>query len=234
MSNVIRSALVHAQAVVVGPEGQTRLAGNAPGQPEGLEAGAQAALELEQYRRRAQEEAQALLEQAAAAAEVQRAQAREEGFQEGMELARRQTAEAIERLGALAGQARVDMAELLRSVEREAVELVLFIARRVVEGELQVRPEAVTDTVRRALASMDRGTVVRIRMHPQDVELLEDRWQEVSGEDPSLASVERVADAFVQPGGCVIDALSGSFDAQPQTLLETLERAFREHHRGAA
>lgn len=234
MSNVIRSAQVHAQALVVGPEGQTRLASNAPGQPGGSEAGAQALLELEQYRQRAQEEAQTLLEQAAAAAEAQRSQAREQGLQEGLELARRQTAEMLDQLRTLAGQARVDTAEILRSVEREVVELVLIIARRIVEGELRVRPEAVTEAVRRALASMEQGAVVRIRLHPQDLELVESRWHEVSGRDPSLASVERIADALVQPGGCIIDALSGSFDAQPQTVLESLERSFREHHRGAA
>src|SRR5262249_41881132 len=114
--------------------------------------------------------------QAQAEAEAIRADARELGFAEGHADGLAAAAAGLDPkralLEAAAVEVRAALAELTAHVEREAVELALVLADKILATALDVRPELVQDVVVGCLRGVvDRDLVLEV--HPDDLSLLE-------------------------------------------------------------
>ena len=115
-------------------------------------------------------------------------------------------------LRALAGSSNavVDEAVLAAAVD---------IAELVLGRELADRPGSAVAAVRRALAAAGDAPVRVLRLHPQDLALVE----EVAAEHPS---VRLVADAGLDRGDAVADLADGSVDARIGAALDRVRLAF--------
>lgn len=108
----------------------------------------------------------------------------------------------------------------LAELERDGVALGVGIAQAVVGRELESTDEPVLDAMRRAAQLLpDRGTPI-IRVHPAD----EATVREAASNDPGqwTPEVSVVADANVEPGGCVVDIGPCRVDAQIATALDRM------------
>ncbi len=111
---------------------------------------------------------------------------------------------------------RVGIAEL----EQEAVDLAMALTTEIIGRELAAIDQPVLDALGRAAGLLpDRGEPT-LRVHPDDVQVVQDtvsadplRW---------TASAEVVADATVERGGCIVDVGACRIDAQICTALERL------------
>ena len=87
------------------------------------------------------------------------------------------------------------------------------LAEALLGRELALTGTPGMDAVRRALALAPRGGPLVIRLHPEDWSAvhaaLETRPEELSGRD-----FELLADASVEPAGCVVDCAATRIDAQ--------------------
>lgn len=152
-----------------------------------------------------------------------RAEAQEAGYADGFEFGRQAGEYALhvqaERLRGLLDVAAHDVQNAVRQLEPLVVELALIVAGRIVENEIAACPLYLRDVLRSALAAAGNVKVVRVRVHPEDHELV----------DAGLVSdlsfgVEIVADPGVARGGCIVDTAAGFVEAQPEERLAELRR----------
>jgi flagellar assembly protein FliH len=145
--------------------------------------------------------------------------ARQQGYQEGY----RDGLEALEAAKRqYATQVTAQMAELVASFEEQVMALeqrmasavtdtALRLAHQVVRSELVQRPECVAQVAQEAVgAVMLSARHLRLRMHPQDLALIEAG----AGEALRARDVMLQADAAIRPGGCVVESDLGRVDAR--------------------
>jgi flagellar assembly protein FliH len=162
--------------------------------------------------------------EATIAAETQKA--RERGYAEGLELARREQVHILQRLDAVVSGARAAHAENARQLDQSALTLAIALARMVVRRELTSMPATLLDVARAALAEMAVEAEVSLRVHPDDVPLLRDRLPDLGL--GSLLAVSVVGDPTLSPGSCVIRSGPGEVDASVDTQFARAERLLRD------
>jgi flagellar biosynthesis/type III secretory pathway protein FliH len=116
-----------------------------------------------------------------------------------------------------------------QNVEREAVQLTLLIARKVLEREARVDPLAVAAMVHVALEPLQTGTAVTLRVHPaaaQDWRLFFASRGDLA---PASAPIPMIVeDGSLAPGDCVVVTAMGTAEISLRHKLEEIEASFLE------
>jgi flagellar assembly protein FliH len=148
-----------------------------------------------------------------------------QGHAEGLAAAEVAMTEPVKRLRTLANDVHENHAVFYRSAERQVVDLALQIAQKVVEHEVEDMPDLAIHVIRAALEEMDARTAVRVRVCPDDEELLRRRWAQVVPAGIGADRIELVKDERVHSGGAIIETNHGEVDAQLETKLAQLGNA---------
>lgn len=191
---------------------------------EDAEETAEAAGIVEEARQRADDLLRDAMEQAAAVQHDAYREGREQGYRDGVAEARAELADALALVQTAAADAKGVRDRVLFGAEREVVELVLDIARSVIGEQAKIAPPLVLDTVERALARAGAQNVVRIRVHPEQREIVAASIDERRGDASSFAIV---GDGTVEVGGCLIDTEAGQVDARLDVQLDEVARLLR-------
>jgi flagellar assembly protein FliH len=149
----------------------------------------------------------------------------EEGHAAGLAAADQATSEQVRRLSALVRSAHETHSAFFRAAERQVVDLALQIAQKVVEREIENMPDLAVNIVRAALEEMDARTAVRVRVNPDDAELLRRRWSQVVPSGIGADRIELQPDERVTSGGAIIETTHGQVDAQLESKLAQLGNA---------
>jgi flagellar assembly protein FliH len=149
----------------------------------------------------------------------------EQGQAAGMAAAEQTMSEMLRQLGTLLMGIQENHAGFFRAAERQVVDLSLQIAAKVVEREVENMPDMAVSVIRSALEEMDARTAVRVRVNPDDAELLQRRWSSVVPAGVPADRIELQSDERISSGGGVIETTHGSVDAQLDTKLEQLGNA---------
>ncbi len=157
-------------------------------------------------------------------AEAIREQARAEGFEagreEGIEQGREQARSAAEVLAeALRGVGELRL-QTAASVEREAIELALSLAGKVVVATLQIRPELVVEVVQGALRRVVGQRRISLVVNPADLETVRAALGEVQSQSPAVEQWDLQPDARVPAGGALVRTAEGEVDVTIETQLE--------------
>lgn len=147
------------------------------------------------------------------------AQGHEEGLRQGHEEGRGQMVAAAQALAAALAGVEALRDEIAEAVERDAVELALALAAKILSAELEVRPELVTDVVQGALRRVTGQRHIAIVVNPADLEAvraaLGEMHAQTGGEPCDLQ-----ADQRVEAGGAIVRTAEGEVDARASTQLE--------------
>ena len=164
-----------------------------------------------------------LLAEAQAEADAVRERARAEGHAEGLAAGHaegteemRQALDAIAEVLLSIEALRVEVAE---NVERDAIELALALAGKVLSATLEVRPDAVVDVVQGALRRVAGARGLSILVHPTDLEVVQSALGEL-GPGAGLAPIDVQADQRVARGGALVRTTDGELDVRVATQLE--------------
>ena len=102
------------------------------------------------------------------------------------------------------------------------------MAEKIVGRSVEVDPDVMREIAAQALAAAKPGMqAVLLRVHPDDLALIEGTRAKWLAEAAAKADVRMVADASVGRHGCVVETSVGRLDARLQTQLDALERALR-------
>jgi flagellar assembly protein FliH len=165
-----------------------------------------------------------IIADAAAEAERIRALARAEGHSEGLAqghadgLAEASSA-ALALTEALA-EAQALRERLAEETERDAVDLALALAAKVLAGTLAVQPERVLDVVRGALRRVVDRRRLTVLLDPADLQAAQAALAEVATQVGGIEHYELQADRRVGRGGAIVRTAESEVDATVATQLE--------------
>jgi flagellar assembly protein FliH len=128
---------------------------------------------------------------------------------------------ALAAVDAAARSLEAQTAPAAAEVERLALGFAVDIAAELLGRELALTKSPVLDAVRRALALAPVDGDLLVRLNPADAEVVA---AGVRAAAPGR-TVEIVADAGIEPGGCVVDAGACHVDAQLGPALERVRAA---------
>jgi len=161
-----------------------------------------------------------------AAAEAEgRAAGYEAGYAEGLQRAAAEQAALTEQLASVVASAQVVARGFTAGLEARVVDLVLAVARKVIEREVRLDRAIVLNVIRAALEEIQEHTTVEVRVHPDDYELVVAQWERLA-RTPLAQRSQFVVDERVGRGGCVIDMPFGQLDAQLDTKLAQIVETF--------
>jgi flagellar assembly protein FliH len=159
-----------------------------------------------------------------AALEEGREAGRLEGYAEGkVEVDR-----LIERTQVVLERAQDKRGEILLETEKEIIDLVLLITRKVVKVIADNQREVIISNVVKALRKVrDRGNII-IHVNLADLKLTTDHTKDFIRMMEGVKSIQVMEDSSVDPGGCIIETDFGEIDARIASQLAELESKILE------
>ena len=117
--------------------------------------------------------------------------------------------------------------EIYLNAEKDIVDLVLAIARKIVCDELASNKEVVLRIVKEALKKVVDHEGIKIRVSPSDLQFIKNAGTELSHLVDNIQGVTFVEDETILHGGCVIETDSGDIDARIEKQIEAVEEALK-------
>ena len=117
--------------------------------------------------------------------------------------------------------------ETYRYIEKQVVDLVLAIARKVVCREIEMDQEVVMCVAREALAKVEDAVKIKIKMSPSDLQIINETKYQLSDLIDKIDNVTLEAEGSIQSGGCIIETNLGEIDARIEKQLQAVEESFR-------
>jgi flagellar assembly protein FliH len=148
----------------------------------------------------------------------------EVGFNKGKEAAKEEFSPVLETTQKLVEELSGFRKEMYDKVEREMIEMVISLTKKVIHFEFSTREDAVQDMIRLAVQSvLDRESMV-IKIHPTDKEYAESFQPELHHMFSEIKNITFVAHSGIERGGCVVETNFGVIDARIEKLEEQIDR----------
>ena len=123
--------------------------------------------------------------------------------------------------------ARAETARSRREATAELRGLAVRIAEKLLGRTLALTPDAVVVLAAEALRHAGEPKALRVRCHPDDLELLDRGRPRLMERCVSLGALLFEADATVERGDCTFESELGVVDARLSVQLDAIERALR-------
>jgi len=187
---------------------------------------AQSAIEADEIRRRAHAEGLAAGQRdgLASAGQLIETRAVEKAAQQTQDKLRT----ALPAIQALARSLEIERDRWITHWEAAAVQLSAVIAEKILRHELSRRPELAKAIIQEALLLAAGQPHLKLRLHPADIELLQDCGREAVSRLAAVGDAELVPDESIARGGCLIETHHGVIDARLETQLERITRELLE------
>lgn len=156
-----------------------------------------------------------------------------QGEKDGLELGLKKAEKTVANLERLFGELSALKQKLVRSHEKEIVNIIFTIARKIV-GDQGLRDESLIQrTVLKALHLAADRSEISLRLHPDDVQWIEKVKPELFAEFKELKHLSVTPDPSLGRGGCLLESPCGDVDGRIETQLEeiyqVMDEAFKEH-----
>jgi len=154
-------------------------------------------------------------EQWAGRVEEARAQGYQQGYRDGLEALEAAKRQFAQQMSAQIGQMLAAFDQQTQSLDARMadtlVQTAVMLARQVVRSEVSQRPELIVQVAQDAIGAVILSARhLRLRLHPQDVPLVEAGAADLL----QARQVLLQADATLSPGGCVVESDLGQVDAR--------------------
>lgn len=154
-------------------------------------------------------------------------EARRIGYENGFSEAKKQYEDLIQEAEFIREHARAEYREVLESIESDAINVILEIAKKVIGIEISFNKEDILYLVKQAFEKCGNKENIVLKTSPEDYDFL------VINKDKLLSMVEGIGDleikkdSSLKEGACIVETAFGSVDAGVQTKLNKIEQVFR-------
>ena len=149
---------------------------------------------------------------------------REAGIEEGKAQLQAEHELEMKRAFDLVAQVGVARLEAVRQAEIDTVELALGVAKKIIHREARVDKEIVVNQLHQALTLTSTKSLIRIKVHPDDVGPLETVQSQISNREGQPLPILIEGDALIAQGGCVVAADTMFLDATIDRQLDVISR----------
>jgi len=153
---------------------------------------------------------------------------REEGKEAGFAEGKAEVERLISRTQVMLERAQDKRGEILKETEKEIVDLVLLIARKVIKVISENQKDIIVSNVIEALRKVRAKGDVIIRVNLADLKLATEHKQDFINMVEGVKTIHIVEDSSVDNGGCIIETDFGEIDARISSQIAELESKILE------
>jgi len=153
-------------------------------------------------------------------------EATEEGYSTGINQAKQEYEQLLEEAQGIKELAGKEYKNILDSLEADAINTILEIAKKVISQELKCK-ENVLLLVQDAFEKCSKDRKAVLKLCEIDYEFINNNKDELISMLERSEDIEIKKDLSLKEGGCVIDTPFGSIDASAITKLNKIENDFR-------
>ncbi len=179
----------------------------------------EALLEAKDIVSKAAEEVEELKNQATEAARL-------EGYNFGLSQAEQEYKNLIEEANEIKKQAGIEYKQVLDSLEEDAVNTILDIAKKVISQELKCK-ENILLLVKDAFDKCSKDHKAVLKLSDSDYDYVNENADELIASLERSEDIEIKKDLSLKEGGCIIETPYGSIDASADAKFEKIENDFR-------
>jgi flagellar assembly protein FliH len=144
------------------------------------------------------------------------------GYADGLAIGRAEAAKELEHLQSIALEFGHALSAADETIAADVLDLALHLAKNMLRGALEIKPELVIPVVREAieyLPVLQQPAV--LMLNPADMPIV----REAIGEELDKGGWRVVQDATIARGGCKVDTATNQIDAQIATRWERMTHA---------
>lgn len=153
-------------------------------------------------------------------------QGRLKGIQDGRAQCQAKVDEELKRAIHLANQIGRARVSAMEEQDRDIVEVALAISQKIILREIHTDKEFIVRQVRQLLGLLLNKTLVTLKVHPQDLHVLEALHESLRAEFLDGDHLMMEGDAAMQPGDCLVEQAGLQLDARLQQQLEIVATEF--------
>ena len=150
-----------------------------------------------------------------------------EGEKAGAEAEKAKFKEVLETLYTAISELDSAKSNLYYDAEKQAVELGLMIARKIICHEVSISNETIFRVLKEALKKVTDQEEIHIKMNPSDLQTIKDAEFRVSGLVTDVDNVILEPADVISRGECVIETNFGVIDARIGSQIKVVEEALR-------
>ena len=113
--------------------------------------------------------------------------------------------------------------------EREILELIIKIARKVIDVEVTLSPEIILNTLKNSLNFLNEKEEIKIVVNPNYWTVVSENLKKLSLTINLPENIEVISNENIGAGGCRIDFKAGSIDADLETQFAEIKRKLLKH-----
>jgi flagellar assembly protein FliH len=151
-----------------------------------------------------------------------------QGEKDGFELGETKATKVIENIDKLYDEMRQLKTSLVKQYEKDILETIFAISKKVIHTHMQFDETAVKNTIMAAINLASEKREITLRINPEDFELVEKLRPELFASHMNVKSIMITSDSTILRGGCLLETASGDVDASIETQLEILHQSLQE------
>lgn len=157
---------------------------------------------------------------------------KEEAFSKGKVTGRLEAEEklhsATQALGAGLEQISCLRNSLLIKSKEDMIRLIMAVVKQVIHTEVEEKEDIIIETVSRALQAAVQADKYYIRVHPEDIHIVNEKEPLFLAGMKGLQNIYFLADETVGRGGCLAESQTGEVDATIESQLNEIYEHLRK------
>ncbi|GJL79640.1 MAG: hypothetical protein NPINA01_26290 [Nitrospinaceae bacterium] len=114
--------------------------------------------------------------------------------------------------------------KMYSKVEREMIEMVISLVKKVIHFELSTRDDSIQEMIRLAVQSVLDKESMTIKINPADIEHAENFRPELQHLFGEIKNISFEPSTGIERGGCIIETNFGTVDARMDKLGEQIDK----------
>jgi len=151
-----------------------------------------------------------------------------QGEKDGLDLGEKKALKVIENIENLLREISDLKKDIIREYEKEILELIFAIAKKIIHHQISSDEKAVKDTVLKALHLAVEKSKIIIRVNPEDCDYVQRLKPEFFTKFRGPKSIMVTSDPSITRGGCFLETPYGDVDARVETQLEMIYQCLEE------
>ncbi|WHH58932.1 FliH/SctL family protein [Petroclostridium sp. X23] len=153
-------------------------------------------------------------------------EAREQGYNDGYQEITSKAEDLLQESEKIKQQAQEQYIALLESAEKDMVDIIFNIAKKVIGDALDTKPDTIHSLTKKALLRCKGYETVVLRISPEDYETVVEHKENIIKLSGFSGELQIKKDLSLHKGGCIVETPAGSIDSSVETQLNAIEQAF--------